>query len=80
MVTLIINRSDSRCGGCGASASPYEDAHVSRLGYTPGKGCGEPWDSVSSDYFGMDDSIKAMRPDLPWIDPLERLNIELPRR
>lgn len=67
MVRLIINRSDSRCGGCGKSADPHEDAHYRVLGYRPGEGCGETFTSVSSDYFGMDEAIKSFRPDLPFV-------------
>lgn len=47
---LFINPSDSRCGACGAPADPNEYGHFTRLGYRPGRGCGELWTSVSSDY------------------------------
>lgn len=52
MAQLIINRSDSRCGSCGKSASMYEAGHYTILGYTENgqPGCLEEWDSVSSDY------------------------------
>lgn len=75
MALLIINRSDSECGACGQPATWSEDAHITRLGYNPGEGCGAVWDAVSSNYFGMDEAVQRCRPDLPFISPVERLNI-----
>lgn len=52
MAQIIINRSESRCGNCGESASMEETGHYTILGYknNGSPGCGEKWDSVSSDY------------------------------
>lgn len=53
MARLYINSSESRCGVCDTGANPREIGHFTRLGYSSnGRGCGELWDSVSSDYFG----------------------------
>jgi hypothetical protein len=67
MAVLYINRFDSRCGNCNKSASPYENSHLSILGYTPGPGCGAVFTEVASDYFGMQDAVTRIRPDLPWV-------------
>jgi hypothetical protein len=59
MALIYINRSDSRCGACGESASMRETGHFSVLGYTPGKGCGAIWDGVSSDYTHIPEILAA---------------------
>ena len=77
MAILVINRTDSYCSACKHGADPMEVAHVTRLGWNPptSEGCGEPYDSVSSDYVGVEGHVKWMRPDLPFINPLERLGL-----
>jgi hypothetical protein len=52
MAQIIINRSESRCGNCGKSAFMEEGGHYTIAGYKDNglPGCGEEWDSVSSDY------------------------------
>ncbi len=74
MVTLYINRSESRCGGCDKGADPYEESHITLMGWAAindnMKGCGAVYTSVSSDYNDITDlygGIKAMRPDLPFL-------------
>lgn len=58
MATLSIGRSESRCLGCGESASPGDNGHERILGWdlkrngTPG--CGEPWTAVRIDYFPVE--------------------------
>lgn len=73
MVTLYINKSESRCGGCDKGADPYEESHITLLGWhainDKMKGCGAEYTDVSSDYFGfpgLDEEIQKMRPDLPY--------------
>lgn len=61
---LHINRSDSRCGACGKNADPAENAHTMTTMH--GVGCGATYVAVSSNYFGMEDRVRAMRPDLPF--------------
>jgi hypothetical protein len=69
--TLYINLNDSRCGNCDGSVHPNRMTCDILLGYnmdingTPG--CGKRWTKVSSDYFGMDDAVTDMRPDLEFI-------------
>jgi hypothetical protein len=68
--TLIINRSDTKCGNCGKGADPYAESHDVILGYPPiggGPGCGVRWAQVRSDYTGMEDRCREMRPDLEWV-------------
>jgi hypothetical protein len=74
MATLYINKSESRCGACNGGADPYEESHITLLGWRAVndkmKGCGAEFDSVSSDYVnfpGLDEAITEMRPDLPRI-------------
>jgi hypothetical protein len=74
VATLYINKSESRCGNCGKGADPYEESHITLLGWfaTNDKmhGCGAVFDMVDSDYVGMPGlvkSIKDMRPDLPYV-------------
>jgi hypothetical protein len=67
MTTLFINRFDSICGACNKAADPYEKAHTTRLGYGDDKtGCGAVFTAVSSNYAGVGERIKNMRPDLPY--------------
>lgn len=69
-LVLFINRSDTQCGVCGHSADPRETSHLTRLGLGDDRrGCGVRWNAVSSDYVGMDDVVKDMRPDLPFVSP-----------
>lgn len=74
MATLYINKSESRCGACNKGADPYEESHITLLGWfaTNDKmqGCGVTFDSVSSDYYGFPglmEEIQKMRPDLPLL-------------
>lgn len=59
MAQLIMNRMDSRCGNCNESADPGEDGHYTILGYVKNgePGCGEEWDSVSSDYINLPEQM-----------------------
>jgi len=73
MVTLYINKSDSRCGACNGGADPGEESHITLLGWRAindkMKGCGAEFTDVSTDYInfpGLEDAIKEMRPDLPF--------------
>lgn len=69
--TLIINRNDSKCGNCQGSCNPDEKRHDTKLGYgdTNGEpGCRAYWQYVSSEYTGMEERLKEMRPDLEWLD------------
>jgi hypothetical protein len=72
MTTLFINRNDSRCGKCNKNADPSEIAH--EMAHMVGQGCGTEFASVSSDYCGIDVAVKAMRPDLEFLDPLAGLS------
>ena len=67
--TLIINRTDSRCGNCGLSADPDETHHNRVLGYNPGPGCGQRFVLLDSDYRGdgTPEAAQKMRPDLEWV-------------
>lgn len=73
MVTLYINKSESRCGGCSKGCDPHELSHETLLGWFATndkmKGCGAEYTDVSSDYInfpGLAEAIKEMRPDLPY--------------
>lgn len=61
--TLIINRSESRCGVCGGPADPHEARHERPMGYQQKPGCGAEYDSVTTHYAGLD--LTRLRPDLP---------------
>jgi len=72
--TLYINKSESRCGYCSGGCDPYEEYHITLLGWSAYNdkmdGCGALFTEVSSDYVGMPDlvkHIKEMRPDLPYV-------------
>lgn len=70
--TLIINRSDSRCGNCGRNANPNDLHHdeVNDWGRIS-EGCHQRYVLLASDYYGPEwfyDRLKAMRPDLAWVD------------
>lgn len=68
--TLVIDRTSSHCANCGGDADPSEKAHIHKIGYTPGEGCGITWTKVSSSYIGQNqrESVQEMRPDLEWVD------------
>ena len=61
--TLVVNKSDSYCGECGANVIGF---------YTIKKceDCGAAFEYISSDYCGMDGIMKGTRPDLTWREPL----------
>ncbi len=66
--TLIINRVDSKCGGCGRSADPKELTHEHVLGYNPGPGCRERFVLMTSEYGpNMREACERLRPDLAWV-------------
>lgn len=73
---LYINPFHSRCGECSGGCNPRAESHDERYGFSVADnepGCGVTWTHVSSDYAnfeGLYDSIKNMRPDLEFIDPL----------
>jgi hypothetical protein len=74
MATLYIDKSDSTCGACGKGADPYEESHITLVGWHAingqTKGCGAVYDAVSSHYSflgGLEERIEEMRPDLPWL-------------
>lgn len=62
---LYVNLHSSRCGACNQNADPDETFHDNRD--MRGEGCGRMFTHVSSDYSdfpGLHDRIRAMRPDL----------------
>lgn len=67
--TLIINRSESKCGNCGRPANPHETHHISVPSYQPSTspGCGQRWVLARSDYIGYDKTFASIRPDLTWV-------------
>ena len=74
MTVLYINKSESRCGACDKGCDPYEESHITLLGWHATndkmKGCGAEYTAVSTDYIGFPgliDAIKEMRPDLPFL-------------
>ena len=74
MATLYINKSESRCGACNKGADPYEESHITLVGWAAVndkmKGCGAEFTDLSTDYVnfpGLQDAIREMRPDLPYI-------------
>lgn len=73
MVTLYIDKSESMCGGCGKGCDPYEESHITLLGWhavnDKMKGCGAVYTELDSHYnmIGLIESIRDIRPDLPWI-------------
>lgn len=72
LATLIINRTDSRCGNCGKPVLMQASRHRDVSGWTPkpGGGCGARFVDTASDYpiIGPDE-LRAARPDLPVHDP-----------
>lgn len=76
MNILFIDRSNSRCGACGKGADPAEKQHDTIIEYSPNTGrpgCGAIYEAVSTNYVNLDglyDSIKEMRPDLQFVDPI----------
>ncbi|MFD9763217.1 hypothetical protein ACFWXI_06690 [[Kitasatospora] papulosa] len=70
--TLVINRSDSYCDGCGKPTLPKRTHHTDISGWTPkpGGGCGARFTATRSDYRGITaDDLKDVRPDLPVATP-----------
>lgn len=78
MNTLIIGSWSSRCGSCGKDADPHHLTHDVILGYGSQNGqpgCMVRWDSVTSEYDNPNNiaAVKAMRPDLRYVDYMEVL-------
>jgi hypothetical protein len=69
---IIVSPSSSQCGSCGGPCNPNEPAHITRLGYDPGEGCGEPFLYITTFYAGSEAITAAMRPDLPFLGLDER--------
>lgn len=70
-VPLIINRTESVCGGCGQSCDPAEKSHETTLGWGPDNGsvgCGATYQFTVTEYDGewQAKGVKAMRPDLQF--------------
>ena len=86
MATLIINRSDSRCGACNKGAYPQQTHHIDVAGWTPqrGGGCGAEFTEMTSDYIGLqqEQAMMSLRPDLDLIcwdtKTLERRVVKAP--
>lgn len=55
---LLVNRSDSRCSACNGDPAPESVLHRLKRGVL-GEGCGALLVALSSDYVGMDESVKA---------------------
>lgn len=72
--TLVINRSDSYCDGCGKPTLYRHTHHTDISGWTPhtGGGCGARFTAMRSDYRGITaDQLKDLRPDLPVVAPAD---------
>lgn len=73
MDVLIIGSWSSRCGTCGKDADPHQRIHAVLLGYGSQNGqpgCMVEWDAVTSEYDAPNNvaAVKAMRPDLRYVD------------
>lgn len=73
--TLAINPSNSECCNCGKGADWRSKTHDWVYGYFEGSGtisgCGIEWTHLTSHYTnfdGLHDTIKKMRPDLVWVE------------
>lgn len=76
--TLIIGRSNSRCGNCGDDVLPQSTHHVDVSGWTPGpgEGCGARFVAMRSDSWGVTAAdLKSIRPDLP-VEPTPNVTEE----
>lgn len=75
--TLLIDPSWTYCGGCGQMADPHQDAHITvppgMSRHEPEAGCYLTFVALSSHYRGerIAAAARALRPDLPWIEPPE---------
>ncbi|MCX4601186.1 hypothetical protein OG402_11875 [Streptomyces anulatus] len=70
--TLVINRNDSYCDGCGKPTLHRNTHHTDISGWTPrpGEGCGARFTATRSDYRGITAAdLKDVRPDLPTATP-----------
>lgn len=71
---LLIGSSSSDCGMCGKGANPYAKTHDRIMAYGPNNGepgCGVEWTQVTSFYYGVEDIVKQMRPDLEYVTVLD---------
>lgn len=72
--TLVINRTETRCGACRKNADRFEDKHETVLdpfGFPKFRpGCGQRFVFVDTDYWSGDGSwerhVQEERPDLAW--------------
>ncbi|OEV16353.1 hypothetical protein, partial [Streptomyces nanshensis] len=70
--TLVINRTNSYCDGCGKPTLPQRTHHIDISGWTPvpGGGCGARFTATRSDYAGTTAAeLRGVRPDLPPATP-----------
>jgi hypothetical protein len=70
--TILVGSFSSHCNNCGKDTSPHEKTHAKVIGYVPGEGCGVEFTHVASEYMGQEETVKAMRPDLEYVDYLPR--------
>lgn len=79
---LCIDMTSSTCYACGGNAQLDEKQHThggpksmwepgSDLGST--NGCGATYTHVTSMYPHLEGQVRAMRPDLEWVDPGEAI-------
>ena len=67
--TLVINRSDSRCGNCGKAALPNEFYHETVPGWNePTVGCRFDFTTTGTEYTGTEqrEAVIRLRPDLTF--------------
>lgn len=74
---LNIGLWHSRCENCGIECDPSEKEHKTNLGQEEVRkepGCGVTYTHVTTYYIGLEERIKIMRPDLIFLNPMERAN------
>lgn len=75
---LVIGTWSSKCENCGMGCDPHEKSHQTVLSYSKElseqPGCGISYTHVTTYYAGAAEIVKRMRPDLVYIDQMERIN------
>lgn len=70
MAIINIGSCESRCLGCGKSASPSDPGHIKVYGYGPENGdpgCGEPWTAVQLDYVKYNPETEKFEPIIGFV-------------
>ncbi len=64
---LTVNFLSCTCSKCDANADPHEEKHEMKDSRDL-SGCGARFVAITTEYVGMEEKLRQLRPDLPQVD------------